>query len=73
MPFVVKENVSLDPVDISRLSAEGVVFAADGFPHLIQQARFPSSWGGLVHLRIDQWRFPAGVELSSLPEHRNEA
>ena len=40
MTFAMEENVALDPVDVSLLSADAVMFAADDVPHLIKQFRF---------------------------------
>ena len=39
MPFIVKENEAFNPVDVSLLGANTVMFAADNVPHLIKQFR----------------------------------
>ena len=40
MPFAVIDDEPLNPVDVSLLSADAVMFAADDVPHLIKQFTF---------------------------------
>jgi len=40
MPLAVIDNEPLNPVDVSLLSADAVMFASDDVPHLIKQFRF---------------------------------
>jgi len=40
MPFAMVDDEPLNPVDVSLLSADAVMFAADDVPHLIKQFRF---------------------------------
>jgi hypothetical protein len=42
MTFAMEENVALDPVDVSLLSANAEVFAPNRVTHLIEQ--FPFVW-----------------------------
>ena len=40
MPFAVVDDEPLNPVDVSLLGADTVMFAADDVPHLIEQFWF---------------------------------
>jgi len=40
MTFAMVDDEPLNPVDVSLLSADAVMFAADDVPHLIKQFRF---------------------------------
>jgi len=40
MPFAMVDDEPLNPVDVSLLRADAVMFAADDVPHLIKQFRF---------------------------------
>ena len=40
MPFVMKEDVALDPIDVGSLGANTVMFASDDVPHLVEQLWF---------------------------------
>jgi hypothetical protein len=43
MPFAVIDDEALDPVDVSLLGANTVMFAADDVSHLIEQFGFAAS------------------------------
>src|SRR2546430_5615220 len=40
VPFAVVDNEALDPVDVSLLGANTIMFAADDVPHLVEQFWF---------------------------------
>jgi len=43
VPFAMIENEPLDPVDVSLLGADTVMFAAENVPHLIEEFWLPAS------------------------------
>jgi len=55
VPFAMKEDVSLDPIDVSGLSPQAVVLAADRLPHLVEQSRFHVLLGMKGHPCLSHW------------------
>ena len=51
VPFAVVDNEALDPVDVSLLGANTIMFAADDVPHLVEQFWFVGS----RHFRYRVW------------------
>jgi hypothetical protein len=47
MPFAVVDDEALNPVDVSLLSADAVMFASNDVPHLIKQFGLPA--GGVLN------------------------
>ena len=58
MPFAMVDDEPLNPVDVSLLRADAVMFAADDVPHLIKQFRF-ARW------RPSQYFLPAMTAILS--------
>ena len=53
-----KQNMPPDPVAVGRLGAEGIVFAPDGIPDLVEQP-----WGRSVHVDLLTLDGLTGVNL----------
>jgi hypothetical protein len=63
VPFAVVDDEPLDPVDVSLLGANTVMFAVDDVPHLIEQFWFVGSRHSLYPVWHDSDSVLPNLEL----------